>query len=102
MGDRLTWPSESCTKPRPAETTLQGQSIWGDDPMNGARLGSVLRHIHRLALPAQTQDLSAAQLLGRFRAGRDEAAFAALMQRHGSLVWCVCRHVLGHEQDVED
>src|SRR5262245_63914639 len=70
--------------------------------MSGARLGTVLRHIHRLALPAQTQELSDAQLLERFRAGRDEAAFAALMQRHGSLVWCVCRQVLGHEQDVED
>ena len=46
--------------------------------------------------------LSDAQLLERFRAGREEAAFAALMQRHGGLVWSICRNVLGHAQDAED
>jgi RNA polymerase sigma factor (sigma-70 family) len=70
--------------------------------MADARLGTVLRHVRRLALPAHTQGLSDAQLLERFRAGREESAFAALMQRHGGLVWGVCRNVLGHAQDAED
>jgi RNA polymerase sigma factor (sigma-70 family) len=46
--------------------------------------------------------LSDAQLLEQFASGRDEAAFAALMCRHGGMVWHVCRHVLHQEQDAED
>jgi RNA polymerase sigma factor (sigma-70 family) len=42
------------------------------------------------------------QLLECFVARRDEAAFEALVGRHGPMVLGVCRRLLRHEQDAED
>jgi RNA polymerase sigma factor (sigma-70 family) len=42
------------------------------------------------------------ELLKRFAQDRDEAAFAALVQRHGALVHGVCGRVLRRTEDVED
>jgi len=42
------------------------------------------------------------QLLGRFALHRDERAFEALLDRHGPMVWGVCRRVLRRTQDIED
>src|SRR5262245_48679575 len=42
------------------------------------------------------------QLLDRFIARHEEAAFEALLQRHGPLVFGVCRRVLPCAQDAED
>jgi RNA polymerase sigma factor (sigma-70 family) len=47
---------------------------------------------------ARTDD----QLLGLYRACRDEAAFAALVARHGPLVLGVCGRLLRHREDAED
>ena len=46
--------------------------------------------------------LSDAILLERFVQGREEAAFGALVQRHGPLVEQVCWRILRNEHDVED
>ena len=70
--------------------------------MKAAQLEPLVRHLRGLVEAQATRDLSDAQLLDQFATGRDEAAFAALMHRHGGLVWHVCRHVLHQEQDAED
>jgi RNA polymerase sigma factor (sigma-70 family) len=43
-----------------------------------------------------------AELVRRFAAGRDPAAFAALVRRHGPMVWGTCRHLLAEPADAED
>ena len=42
------------------------------------------------------------QLLDRFVARREEAAFEAIVHRHGPMVWGVCRRVLRDHHDAED
>src|SRR5947209_13014499 len=69
--------------------------------MAGRQLNTLLRYLRRVAAPA-AGGLSDADLLGRFADGRDEAAFEALVWRHGPLVYGVCRRILGHAQDTED
>lgn len=63
---------------------------------------SLLRFIHRLGVTGDSCTLSDAQLLERFAEQQDEAAFHALVRRHGTMVWSVCRRVLVREQDAED
>src|SRR5262249_18329326 len=64
--------------------------------------GIVLRHVRELLTAQGTRSAPDQQLLARFASNREEAAFAALVRRHGPLVLGVCRRVLGQEQDAED
>jgi len=41
-------------------------------------------------------------MLERFALQREEAAFAALVERHGPMVWSVCRRVLNDDHEAED
>jgi RNA polymerase sigma factor (sigma-70 family) len=63
---------------------------------------TILRHLRSVLEGEATRGLTDAQLLQRFAAGREETAFTALVQRHGRLVWGVCRHLLPREHDAED
>jgi RNA polymerase sigma factor (sigma-70 family) len=67
-----------------------------------ARWRSLLHYLHHVVAPHGADDLDDDQLLERFVARRDEAAFTALVGRHGPLVMGVCRRVLHREHDAED
>jgi serpin B len=59
-----------------------------------------LRHLRR-AVPT-TGGPSDGLLLERFARQRDEAAFEALVDRHGRMVWNVCQRVLSNASDADD
>jgi RNA polymerase sigma-70 factor (ECF subfamily) len=60
----------------------------------------LLPHL-RGALAGDGAGRTDAQLLGSFIEQRDDAAFAALVKRHGPMVWGVCRRLLP-PHDAED
>jgi RNA polymerase sigma-70 factor (ECF subfamily) len=70
--------------------------------MADARLEHFLRRLRGRPLGGAGDGLTDGELLERFLAPRDEAAFAELVGRHGPMVLGVCRRVLGNEQDAED
>jgi RNA polymerase sigma factor (sigma-70 family) len=61
-----------------------------------------MRHLRRMLAAPCAGELTDAELLERFVAGRDEAAFEVLVWRHGPKVLGLCRRVLRHEQNAED
>jgi RNA polymerase sigma factor (sigma-70 family) len=64
--------------------------------------GDVARNVGRLFGAGTLAGLSDAQLLDRFLARREEAAFEALVERHGPMVLATCRRVLRDEHAAED
>lgn len=74
--------------------------------MAGRSVGAdVLHQLDTLFRVGVVGDLSDGQLVQRFldaRDGADQAAFAALVERHGPMVLRVCRQVLGDSHDVQD
>jgi RNA polymerase sigma factor (sigma-70 family) len=70
--------------------------------MNSRLWQTAVERAGRLAAPLALDELPDAELLGRFTAARDEPAFAAIVRRHGPLVWGVCRGLSPTEADAED
>ncbi len=62
---------------------------------------SVIEHLRRAMQLRDGRGLSDGELLGCFIERRDETSLAALVQRHGPMVWGVCRRLLSHH-DAED
>src|SRR5438309_10707230 len=65
-------------------------------------LGGTVRHLRRAALLQGGAGLPDGELLEHYVRSRDEAAFEAILRRHGPMVLGVCRRVLRHEADAED
>jgi RNA polymerase sigma factor (sigma-70 family) len=70
--------------------------------MASGALGGSLRYLRDLFHDGTAVGLGDGQLLARYTQSRDEAAFEALVARHGPMVLATCQAVLKHEHDVED
>src|SRR5437868_3014378 len=62
----------------------------------------VMQHLRGLLGRAAADEGSDAQLLERYVAGRDAAAFETLMRRHGPMIFSLCRRVVRDEHLAED
>ena len=65
-------------------------------------LSGVLQHLRHILSQQEARGLTDGQLLERFLTYQDEAAFEALVRRHGPMVLAVCRRVLHNLHDAED
>src|SRR5262245_7363850 len=64
-------------------------------------IAQVLQHIRNWAGVRASDQPNDGALLDRFIREQDEAAFAVLVQRYGSLVFGVCRRILRDSHDAE-
>jgi RNA polymerase sigma factor (sigma-70 family) len=70
--------------------------------MAGGHIGSALRRLRGLLGAQGAGGPTDGDLLRRYVAQGDEAAFEALLRRHGPMVLGLCRRLLGTAQDVDD
>jgi RNA polymerase sigma factor (sigma-70 family) len=70
--------------------------------MHADRLRQPLRRLRRALAPTDGGGLPDGQLLERFLASGDEAAFEALVRRHAPMVLGAVRRLVRQEQDAED
>ena len=73
--------------------------------IDARRQPAIARQFRTLFGAGSASGLTDGELLGRFAARRgdsSELAFAALLERHGGMVWGICRRVLDDPRDVED
>src|SRR4051794_38434488 len=71
----------------------------------GSTEALVSKHLHTLYGVGTTGNLTDGQLLERFTSGHGgsvEAAFTALVERHGQMVLRVCQQILGDPHDAQD
>jgi hypothetical protein len=70
--------------------------------MHGDHMHRIVDRLRHLAVAQDGVALTDTQLLECFLCRREEAAFEAIVRRHGSMVLGVCRRVLRHSQDADD
>src|SRR5436309_12511655 len=69
--------------------------------MAGTQAAVILRHVRGLTA-GLAGEVSDRELLERYTTAGEEAAFEALVRRHGPMVLGVCRRVLGNPHDADD
>ncbi len=70
--------------------------------MAGRQLTAALNNLRQTELRHDGAGLGDSELLECFIVRRDDAAFEALVRRHGPMVLGVCRRILRNEADAED
>src|SRR5687768_17685446 len=70
--------------------------------MADAPLTMIFRRLRRAAFQTEGVQRADSELLADFLLRRDEAAFEALVRRHGPMVLGVCDRVLRSRHDAED
>src|SRR5437879_1714952 len=60
------------------------------------------RHVNEVIRQLRKTVLTDGQLLEDYVCRHEEAALAALVERHGPIVWGVCRRMLRNYHDAED
>lgn len=90
------------TSPTSGNTRVEAKKTPGrEDRMATSQLTEFIQHLRTSVLLGNGTGLTDGQLLGLFVDQRDQAAFAALVKKHGPMVWGVCRRLL-LEHDAED
>src|SRR5262249_36164399 len=70
--------------------------------MATGQLSTVLRHLRQLLGSGPMVREGDSQLLDRFVHDNDQAAFTALVDRHGAMVLGLCRRILADDHNAED
>jgi RNA polymerase sigma factor (sigma-70 family) len=70
--------------------------------MATSQISQAINHIRRTLLLRDGAGMTDGQLLEDYISRHEEAALAALVRRHGPMVWGVCRRVLPNYHDAED
>src|SRR5947207_2697296 len=70
--------------------------------MAASRTANVIQRLRSAVPLGDGAGLTDGQLLHDYLSRREEAALAALVRRHGPMVWGVCRRVLRNYHDAED
>ncbi len=97
-----TWCPGSMRRGDEREPKARARKLPGMSPVAS---GSLVRQLGSLFEGGSVAGLSDRQLIERFLTRRDaagEAAFAALVARHGPMVLDVCRQLLGDRHHAED
>src|SRR5262249_40530187 len=103
-GQPAPTPRKKCIN-RPRATSKKGEGGHRSCKGKGMATGQtseVIQHLRRVILPRIGAGLTDGQLLEDYLSRRDEAALAALVRRHGPMVWGACRRVLPDHHDAED